>query len=165
MIFLASSLIFSASIPVSSEKFSEIISKTLQIEKEYAEKLKKEFGLSYFFSKDQRRPKIKETFDALVPAVIDLIEQVKNYVNYYQTHNENKDLPEKHRKIKEILLCGGGANVKGLKEFFLEKFKIPVFLANPWVNILKSNQKIPLTPEKSLSYTTAIGLAMRGLKE
>jgi Tfp pilus assembly PilM family ATPase len=61
------------------------------------------------------------------------------------------------------MLCGGGANLKGLPQFLSERLKIPVVCGNPWVNILKPPIKsIPeLSYQESLTYVTALGLALR----
>jgi len=65
------------------------------------------------------------------------------------------------------LLCGGGANLKGLSELLALELKIPVEIGNPWVNILPEDQKevSGLSTEKSLGYAAALGLALRGTKK
>lgn len=47
------------------------------------------------------------------------------------------------------------------------ELKVPVELGNPWINILpKPLKEVPELPyEKSLGYTTALGLALRGTRE
>ena len=69
--------------------------------------------------------------------------------------------------MTKILLCGGGANLKGLSELLALELKIPVEIANPWVNILSEDQKetSELPFEKSLGYAVALGLALRGIKK
>jgi len=66
-----------------------------------------------------------------------------------------------------VLLCGGGVNLKGFAEFFSKQLKIPVELSNPWINILpagkKETSKLPY--QESLRYTTALGLALRGVQK
>ena len=70
-------------------------------------------------------------------------------------------------KIKKILLCGRGSNLKGLPEFIFSELRIPTELANPWINILPEKTiRIPKIPFKdSLGYTTALGLALRGMRK
>jgi Tfp pilus assembly PilM family ATPase len=70
------------------------------------------------------------------------------------------------KKVGQILLSGGGSNLKGLANFLSSELKIPVELANPWVNILpKKIDKMPKSLlENPLSFTTALGLALRGVK-
>jgi len=70
------------------------------------------------------------------------------------------------KEISKVLLCGGGANLKGLPELLSSELKIPVEIGNPWINILPEfkKEKSKLSLETSLSYTTAFGLALRGVE-
>jgi len=136
---------FTSSIPISSQKLTEAISKTLKLSLNEAEKLKIKHGL-----KDEKGLK------AMTPLLIDLIGQAKKCIDYHHSYNGG---------IKKILLCGNGANLKGLSAFISSELKITVELANPWVNILPSSLKeVPvLSFKESLGYTTALGLALRGV--
>ncbi|GAH90129.1 unnamed protein product, partial [marine sediment metagenome] len=83
------------------------------------------------------------------------------------THSSHEHLPPDGEEIKKILLCGRGANLKGLTDFVSSGLKIPVELGNPWINILPEPLKqVPeLVFEESLGYTTALGLALRGVHD
>ncbi len=175
VVFSGHSLRFTSSIPVSSESFNKIISKNLGVSLAEAERLKIKYGLG---EKIQLKVKEDKTeikkekgriFEALIPALVDLAQQIKRHLDYYQTHASHEHLPPNGRGVAKILLCGGGANLKGLTELLsLEtlELKIPVELGNPWVNILPEGQKgiSELSFEESLRYTTALGLALRGIK-
>jgi len=172
IIFSGHSLRFTSSIPVSSGNFTEIIAKALGVDLAEAEKLKIKYGLEEKIQikikngieKKTERGKI---FEALIPPLVDLIQQIKRYLDYYQTHASHEHLPPNGKGVSKILLCGGGANLKGLPELLSLELKIPVELGNPWVNILpESLKEVPELPlEKSLAFTTAIGLALCGIKE
>ncbi len=146
IVFSEYSLRLTSSIPVSSQKLTETISKTLKVSLNKAENLKLKYGLKH-----------KKALKAITPLLDDLIKQAKKCIDYYQTHNGATD---------KVLLCGKGANLKGLTDFVSSELKIPVELANPWVNILSSPLKeVPgLSFKESLGYTTALGLALRGVK-
>ena len=170
---------FTSATAISSELFTKSIAKNLNIKLEEAEKLKRRYGLSAFekiklFAKKENSIKFqreisseKKIFDALIPPFIDLTEQIQAYLDYYITHISHEHLPAQPKGIKEILISGGGANLKGLVEFLREKLNISVKLANPWINILPPPLKgLPELPFKeSLKYTTALGLALRGVRE
>jgi len=162
IVFSGHSLRFTSSIPVSSQSFTEIISKALGVSLVEAEKLKIKHGLQ-----SSKVKKGREIFEALIPAFTDLIEQIKRYLIYYQTHTSNEHLPPDGKGVKKIFLCGGGANLKGLTNFLSSQLKIPVEIGNPWINILADPSKGPaeLPLESALGYTTALGLALRGIKE
>jgi len=136
---------FTSSIPISSQKLTEAISKTLKLSLNEAEKFKIKHGL-----KDEKGLK------AMTPLLIDLMGQAKKCIDYHHNYNGG---------IKKILLCGNGANLKGLSAFISSELKITNELANPWMNILPSSLKeVPgLSFKESLGYTTALGLALRGV--
>ena len=161
IIFSGYSLRFTSLIPVSSQSFTNAISQTLKVSFNEAEKLKLKYGLI-----TKASPKGGEVFDALIPSLTDLVEQIKKYLDYYQTHTSHEHLPPGNREVKKIILCGGGANLAGLPEFLSDQLNLEIELGNPWVNILSEKQKnsLKFPHEKSLSYTTALGLALRGLK-
>jgi len=147
IVFSGYSLLFTSSDPASSQELTEIISKTLKLSLDEAEKLKLKHGL-----KDEKSLK------AMTPLLINLIGQAKKCINYNRSQSG---------EIKKILLCGSGSNLKGLNDFISSELKITVELANPWINILPEPLKeVPGLPFKeSLGYTTALGLALRGIKK
>lgn len=159
IVFSGYSLRFTSSIAVSSQKFTSAISRTLNIDEKKAEQLKIKYGI------EKEGEAGKEIFEALIPAMTDLKEQIKRYFNFYHTHVFQGKLAFGDKRLKKILLCGGGANLKGFAEFLSLELGIPAELGNPWVNILKSPlREVPdLSFEKSLKYTTALGLALRGV--
>jgi type IV pilus assembly protein PilM len=165
IIFAGKSVRFTTSIPVSGIHFTELIAKSLKISFEEAEKLKiihglKE-GLKIKLGEKTALEKTKgKIFEALIPALVDLVQQIKKYLDYYQAHAYLSGLPPDGKRIHKLILSGGGANLKGLKEFLELELKIPVEIGNPWINVgeVKNFPK-----EKSLSFATAIGLALRGI--
>lgn len=147
IIFSGCSLRFTSTIPVSSRGLTEAIAKSLKTNFYQAEELKIREGLEGK----------KSVFEAMVPALTDLAEQINTYLEYYRSRDS--------KKLEKILLCGGGVNLKGLPDFLASTLKIEVVLANPLTNISKSPDKgVPkLSFEESLAYTTALGLAIRGV--
>lgn len=147
IVFSGYSLRFTSSDSASSQGLTEIISKTLKLSLNEAEKLKLKRGL-----KDEKALK------AMTPLLIDLMGHAKKCINYHRSHSG---------EIKKILLCGKGSNLKGLSDFISSEFKITVELVNPWINILPEPLKeVPgLSFKESLGYTTALGLALRGVKK
>ena len=173
IIFSGKSLRFTSSIPVSSGNFTEIISKNLGVSFTEAEKLKIKYGLEektklkFENGKASLKKDRGKIFEALIPALVDLIQQIRRYLDYYQTHASHEHLPPNGKGVSKIFLCGGGANLKGLPDLLSLELKLPVELGNPWINILPEGKREAgeLSFEESLKYTTALGLALRGIKE
>lgn len=166
IIFAGKSVRFTCSIPISGNNFNELIAKNLNVSPSDAEQLKKKYGLEQKIEiklKEQTIKKEKgEIFEALIPALVDFVQQIKKYLDFYETHSQISDSSLKEKKIKKIILCGGEANLKGLPEFLSLELKIPVELGNPWINIkLEDKEKLKMSLAESLIFTTAIGLAQR----
>jgi type IV pilus assembly protein PilM len=157
------------SIPVSGIVFDQIITKELGVNLEEAERLKMRYGLdqkSEVRVKDGIRRKLEKgrVFEALIPCLTDLLEQIEKYLNYYYTHVVGEK--NKNGTIGKVIVCGGGAYIRGLPEFLSKQLKIPVELGNPWVNILPPVQKKrKYFLERPLRYATVFGLALRGIGE
>jgi len=102
----------------------------------------------------------------------DLVEQIKKYIDYYQSRpvspassGTNGAHYSEREGIKKILLSGRNSYLKEFSNILSEKLKIPTELGNPWINILPEKEKPKLSPEDSLRYTTALGLALRAANE
>jgi len=162
IIYDQDTLHFTSSIPIAGNIFTESVAKAMGITAEEAEKIKRRNGLDE--SKDNGVVK-----KAIVPVFNNLISEIRNIIRFYEEHGAAAS------KISRILLSGGSSKLKHLPSFLTEKLTrdlssdhafrslpgIKVELGNPWVKILKKRQVPPLSREDSLSYATAIGLALR----
>jgi type IV pilus assembly protein PilM len=144
---------------VSNRQMFEDIAQKLNIDFKKAQSLKFKVGID---GEDED----KNVFNALIPSLTKLSEKIKECINFHREYGEKE---RGCSGINEIILCGGGANLRGLAEYLSARTKIPVSLGNPWVNILPDKKgkinlgKIPIIPyEESLAYATVLGLALRG---
>ncbi len=152
---------FTCSIPISSNQLTQAIASTLKLSVADAEQLKIKQGLN----KTAREKSIVEK--AVSPILSDLAAQIKKYLIFYQEHTvPGHSLTEggEQSRIEKIILCGGGANLKKLPLFLRKELKITVELGNPFANIVpqRAGSLSSLPYEKILSFTTALGLALRG---
>lgn len=156
IIFSGYAIRFTTSISISNRQMIGAIAKSLRMTNEEAWKLKVRVGLS--------GKKGNEVLTILLPTLNSLVQRIKEYIVFHREHAT----PHEHGsagEISKILLCGGGANLRGLPQFLSERLKIPSVCGNPWVNILKPPIKeIPkLSYQESLTYTTVLGLALRDI--
>lgn len=138
---------FTVSLPLSGNKITETISKTLKLDMAKAEKAKVVCGID---SKKCEGALLK----ILIKSLDNLASQIKKSITFYQDNFPNSNPPT------EIILCGGGANLDKIDQFISKKLNIPVKIGNP-LNNIQQNRKISIPQNKILSYTTAIGLALR----
>ncbi len=156
IIFLGKTIRFSSAYPLGGNKMVQAISKNLDVDPKEAKRLFYDVGFDKNLDKEEKVKKaLEELFD-------ELIEQIKNYIDFYVTHPKHNHFSEE-KSIKKIVLSGGVANLYGISAYLSSKLKIPVVASNPWINVLKEPlNEIPDLPyRKSLGYTTAIGLALK----
>jgi len=176
VVYAKNTILFTVSMPISGEKITENIAASLEIEKEQAEKAKIICGLD--------EAKASGIINKVLAGMInDLNERVNEILEFYGNH-----FPQ-YGPISEILLCGGGANIKDIDkiiskfsfikvaggdalvnlgeaknkfiELLSETYSLDVALPNNKKN--KSESNLSITQDSSLTFATATGLALRGI--
>lgn len=150
---------FSASINAAFRNhLTYYISKHMHLSMEEAEKIKRAAGLD--IAKYGGK-----AFEALEPVIKTIISQIRDYTDYYGSHAQHEHISRP--KIAKIIICGGDANLTGIAPYLSDKLKLPVELGNPWSNILPPAQKDSklMSYEKSLAFTSCLGIALRGAQQ
>lgn len=143
---------FTSSVPLSSQMITDALSKTLHISFEEAEKLKLQQGLGSIAIKS---PALK----AAQPVLENIAAEIEKSIDFYLGNLKYS------ATIDAIVLCGGGANMNGFLPYMARRLGRPVEFGNPWVN-LRLGKNLPIIDRgRSVQYSTAIGLALRGLDE
>ncbi|GBD33747.1 Cell division protein FtsA [bacterium HR34] len=158
IIFHKNAIRFSSSISISANDFTKQIASYFKISLQEAEKIKIEKGLDKEYKSG-----------ALIKCCSDILEKFSyetiKLISYYTSHSKDKHEDDIQERVDKIIICGGGALLKGFPEYLYYKTGIKTEVANPWINIMKDDNYIPPIPfEKSLSFTTAIGLGLIGIK-
>ena len=81
-------------------------------------------------------------------------DHIRKGILFYYSHFPNTN------RITHITMCGSGSNMKHLSDVLSLELKIECRQGQPWKN-LASKKEIHVTPEESVGYATAIGLALR----
>ncbi len=139
---------FTSTVPIAGQAFTDSIATSLGIAAAKAEIIKKKVGID----NTSEYPNIKTV---LMPILSNLTAEVRNILKFHSEHSENQ--------VSRILLAGGSAQLKNLPEYLASQFadmpELKIELANPWINLPGITP--PLDPLPSLSFATAIGLALR----
>ncbi|MEP7162949.1 MAG: type IV pilus assembly protein PilM [Candidatus Moraniibacteriota bacterium] len=143
---------FTSSIPLSSQMITDAISKELKISFEEAETMKIKYGLGSLAMKSP-------IFKAAQPILENFAVEIDRSINFYLSNLAYSPA------IDSIVLCGGGANMKGLLPYLTKRLNQPIEFGNPWVNVNMGRTLPPIDRGHSVQYSTAIGLALRGLDE
>ncbi len=151
---------YTSSVPIAGNAFTESIARNLGVPAVEAEKLKRELGLLA----ETKRGNIRQS---ILPILDNIVDEIKNVVRFHEEHEAQ------HKNIGKVILCGGSSKLLGVADYISARLNLGsstplgrVVLGNPWINLHISDldKSSPLTKEQALGYTTAIGLALRGVE-
>lgn len=146
---------FTSTVEVGGNILTAAIQKQFNISFEEAEKIKQE---ETFVVHGAHR----EFFSSLMNSVSALSDEINKHYIYWHLHKDRKG--DDNSPIQKIIFCGGDANLGGFIEHLSLSLKTRVELGNVWSNILSLEEEVPeMSFATSLSYATAIGLAIRTL--
>lgn len=150
---------YTSSIPIGGNAFTESIARNLGVPAPEAEKLKRELGLLA----ETKRGNIRQS---ILPILDNIVDEIKNVVRFHEEHEPQ------HKPIAKVILCGGSSKLLGIADYISARLNLGssaplgrVTLGNPWVNLGISDldKEISISKEQALGYSTAIGLALRGM--
>lgn len=134
-----------SSVGIGGNTFTIDIAKKLNIALENAHQYKVLNGLN----SGPRQAKISA---AMRPSLERIVTEIRKVIRYY-----NERLVD-NRKIEQILIVGGGANVPGIGEFFTNELVMPARVASPWQKLDFGNLPEP-NKQFRPRYITVAGLA------
>lgn len=135
----------SHSFNIAGNQLTEIIARSLNIDYNKAEEIKKKQGL---ISKDTRR--------ILIPLIDSVLEEIKKaFRSFYLKEG---------KEVEKIILAGGLVSMPGLKEYFSTELKKEQDVVDPFSNIGCPAILTKALKEIGPNYAIAMGLAMKGLE-
>lgn len=141
---------FTSNIPLSSQSITDAIVSGLGISMDEAEKMKIEYGIGNFSEPDI-------IFKATKPVLDSLAAEIENSIDFYLTSLKYS------KEVNKIIIFGGGSNTKNLVSYLSKKLGREIVIGDPQVNFNQSKPSDDLKKEEASHYSTAIGLALRGL--
>ena len=144
---------FTRSIPIGGDIMTKTIMQNLDLDYTQAEEYKKVYGLDPY----QGEGKVAQ---AIAPIIDNIIVEVRRGLLFFTNHNPSAN-------IKRVVVSGGTALMPNLILYIADKLDLEVMLANPLNDIEISpkleKRKLGLV-EDAASYSSAVGLALRGVK-
>lgn len=151
-------IVFTSSVALGGQDLTKSISKEYGFSEEEAEAKKRKNGLL--------REK-ESVFPAMVGPLSVLTDELAKVTLYWQKNMKNFLAPEANKlqtPVGMIIFSGGEASLPGLIDFLSVQFEMPLFLGNPWENVLVPEVEVPdIFLKDALRYAPAIGLALRSL--
>ena len=173
-VYSKDSPLFTLSLPLSGELINSHIAKSLEIDENQAEKAKIICGLDKTKAKGIIRNIISDTID-------NIVEKIDESIDYFNHHFPDKG------DIEQILICGGGSSIKNIDTYMEEATSIKTSKGDSLINFNNKNLNIEnyfleiykiksdftegsgdsktmsITQDNRLTYSTAIGLALRNI--
>lgn len=141
---------FTSSIPLSAGSLTDAISKGLNIAREEAETAKKNYGIG---SESEN----SNILDAVRPVLENLALEIEKSMEFYVSGLGYS------AAIDKIIICGGGANTKGLIAYLVKRLGREIELGNPWANLNLGKSPVIIKNNEAVRFSTVIGLALKGL--
>ena len=141
----------SYSIDVSGNEFTFTIAKSLNVDYNKAEAMKKKYGV--IFNEKQGVGEIKDIGEILIPLLDLILTEIKKISQTF--------MQSEKRKIDKYILAGGSVFLPGLKNYCAQKLEQETVIADSFSGI-----SYPVVLESTLkemgpSFATAVGLALR----
>ncbi len=126
--------------------------------KQLTEEIQRRYGLSYEEAGlAKRHGGLPDNYDSdvLAPFKRALVQQVARSLQFFISSSAN-------RSIDNIVLAGGCSSIAGIDKLVEQELGIPVFVANPFINMALSNKIKPQSLSNDASaMMIACGLALR----
>lgn len=135
------------------DQITDAIASKLNISQSQAHTIKTKYGIAS--SKKQR-----QIVEAVSPLLDKIVTEVKKMDKFYQ----DRTVGDKSKKIEQVIILGGGANMPGLSDYLTDKIRIATRTCNPWLNLDFGDLQPPHQLEKTL-YATSAGLSLLTPKE
>jgi Tfp pilus assembly PilM family ATPase len=88
-----------------------------------------------------------------------IINELKTRLTYWHQRTDAHD----DRRVSQIIVCGGSANLAGLSGYLTAELKVQSWVSNVWEHVLSLDHTIPpIDRAHSLGYASAVGLALHG---
>jgi len=140
---------FTSSIPLSGNTFTEAIQKELGVSWEKAEETKFKFGLGKMANEDV-------LYKIFNPLIENLASEIEKSINFFAESINSRD------KVEKVILSGGGAMLHDFSSYLSSRLKMKIDIGDPLSQIDIKNFPYKISSRDLLSYSTAIGLALRG---
>lgn len=126
-------------------EMTKAIAKTLGVDLDKAESLKRKYGLT-----DSPENKAKVAMQSLVDMM--LFETKKTISGYEDSHQV---------KVPRVVLIGGLANMPGLANYFKQRLEREVLVGNVFARVVHPPELAPIISMLSNTFAIAVGAAMR----
>lgn len=131
--------------------FTEAIRTGLKVTPAEAALIKSRYGLGV----SKRQAEIRQALEPILEAII---KEIRRMMRYYEEHYGSS------KPIKQVITMGGGANMPGLSEYFIQSLRLASRHVDPWQYFDYKGLQPPSAADKPM-YATVAGLSLTHPKE
>lgn len=144
--------LFATTLDIGGHALTIAVQKAFGVTEEEAKVIKRERGII-------PEGENVEYLSSVLTTISGLRDEVVRRFEYWQDRARNE---KGIQPIETIFLTGGNGSLRGLPEYFMASIGVPVRTGNSFTNLAPFAEVVPpIDFEHSLSYATAIGLALR----
>jgi len=98
----------------------------------------------------------REVFQAILPVLGEFVMELRRSVDYFRSKFPMET-------VDQILLCGGGANLRNLDQYVQSELGVPTSVADPFASVNVQSKQMPVAKrmEVAPAFAVALGLAAR----
>ncbi len=141
--------IWSRTIPMGGNHFTDALVRSFKLSFTKAEKLKREASSSKY---------ARQIFQAMRPVFVDLVQEVQKSLGYYQSLNRDVELDK-------LIGLGSTFRLPGLQTFLKQQLQIEVQRLDAFRKIEVEGREAATFAENTLTLAPAYGLAIQGLEQ
>lgn len=150
LVFSDGAKIWTRTIQIGGNNFTEALVKAFKLSFAKAEKLKRTAATSKY---------ARQIFQAMRPVFADLVQEIQRSIGYYTSLNRDT-------QFKKLVGLGNGFRLPGLQKFLEQNLNIPVVRIDTYNRLSHSpTVSAPTFTENVLSFAVAYGLAAQGLEQ
>lgn len=141
------SLMVTSTVSTGGESITDLIAQNLHLNKDQAEDLKNEYGISY----SERQQRI---IDAVKPSLDTLTEGIQKSIRYY-----HERAAKSGGEISQVITVGGGSVMPGFNQYLSKELRLPTQNLDPWQTISFGDLTMPAETDRA-GYIIAAGEAL-----
>lgn len=137
------------SVNVGAKSLIRAVAQNLGLDEAQAEQFVRKFGLTQTKLEGQ-------VYRAMKPLLDNVVDEIKRSVDYFYQNNPG-------RKVEKVVITGGPAAIPEMPVYLANALGLAVEMGNPWQKISYANEFSDRLSGMALSYSTAVGLALRNM--
>ena len=137
---------------------TQAISRSLKVNLDQAEQMKKDFSIATISNGQQQNG--YRLPDSIIKVIEPIINEIKYTVGFFQEQPENRG-----KFIEKLVLAGGTGMFYNLTNYLSSVLDMRVYIGDPWARVIYPEPLKPVLHDIGPKFACSLGLAMRDIVE